>query len=43
MDNEVAEEDEEAVVLFKNSTPLGPYRKAMPRALWWPEGGGCFL
>jgi len=27
--------------LISNSTPLGPC--SMPRALWWPYGGGLFL
>ena len=26
-----------------NSAPLGLYGRTMPRALWKPEGGGCFL
>ena len=25
---------------MRNSTPLGPYSRTMPRALWWPQGGG---
>jgi hypothetical protein len=28
---------------IKNSTPLGPYSRTMPRALWKPWGGGLFL
>ena len=27
----------------KPPPPLGPYRWAMPRALWWSWGGGRFL
>ena len=27
----------------KNSVPLGPYSRTMPRALWWSYGGGLFL
>ena len=26
--------------LMKKRPPLGPYRRAMPRALWWSYGGG---
>ena len=29
--------------LIENITPLGPYSRAMPRALWWSWGGGLFL
>ena len=30
--------------LIRNSAPLGPYRRNMPRALWWScGGGGVFL
>ena len=29
--------------LIRNRRPLGPYSRTMPRALWWPYGGGCFL
>ena len=30
--------------LTRNSVPLGPYIRTMPRALWWSwEGGGYFL
>ena len=29
--------------LIRNSAPLGPYSRTMPRALWWSEGGGLFL
>ena len=25
--------------LMRNSDPLGPYCRTMPRALWWPWGG----
>ena len=28
---------------IRNSAPLGPYRRTMPRVLGWPEGGGGFL
>jgi len=31
------------ISLIRNSAPLGPYRRTMPRALWWPLGGGLFL
>ena len=27
----------------RNSAPLGPYGRTMPRALWRPSGGGLFL
>ena len=26
---------------IRNSTPLGPYSRTMPRALWWPYEGGA--
>ena len=29
--------------LIRNSAPLGPYSRTMPRALWWSYGGGRFL
>ena len=29
--------------LIRNSAPLGPYSKTMPRALSWSKGGGAFL
>ena len=29
--------------LIRNSTPLGPYCRTMPRALWWSQGRGLFL
>jgi len=29
--------------LIKNSLPLGPNSRTMPRALWWPQGVGRFL
>jgi hypothetical protein len=29
--------------LIRNSAPLGPYRRTMPRALWWSWGGACLL
>ena len=32
--------------LKRNSAPIGPYSRTMPRdlwALWWPYGGGSFL
>jgi hypothetical protein len=29
--------------IIRNSTPLGPYNRNMPRALWWPYGGELFL
>jgi len=29
--------------LIRNRLPLGPYGKPMTRALWWSQGGGCFL
>ena len=28
---------------MRNSADLGPYSRAMPRALWWSSGGGLFL
>ena len=28
--------------LIRNSAPIGPYSRTMPRALWW-SGGGLFL
>ena len=30
-------------MLIRNRTPLGPCSRIMPRALWWPYGGGLFL
>ena len=29
--------------LIRNHFPLGPYSRIMPRALWWPYGGGLVL
>ena len=29
--------------LIRNSRPLGPYSRTMPRALRWSYGGGQFL
>ena len=29
--------------LVRNSAPLAPYSRTMPRALWWSQGGGLFL
>ena len=29
--------------LIRNCAPLGPYSRIMPRALWWPSGGGRFI
>ena len=29
--------------LIRNSASLGPYRRTMPRALWWSLGGGPFV
>jgi len=29
--------------LIKNSHPLGPYSRPMPRALWWSQGGMRFV
>ena len=29
--------------LVRKRTLLGPYRRPMPRALWWPRGGQRFL
>ena len=29
--------------LIRNSAPLGPYSRSMPRAPWWSYGGGLFL
>jgi hypothetical protein len=29
--------------LIRNSAPLAPYGRTMPRALCWSEGGGLFL
>ena len=29
--------------LMKNSAPLGPYNRTMPRALRWAQGRGLFL
>ena len=29
--------------LIRNSPLLGPYSRTVPRALWWPWGGGVFL
>ena len=27
----------------KTPPPLGPYRRPMPRVLWWSKGVGCLL
>ena len=29
--------------LIRKCTPLGPYRRLVPRVLGWSWGGGCFL
>jgi len=29
--------------LIRNSAPLGPYNRTIPRALWRSYGGGGFL
>jgi len=29
--------------LIRNSAPLGPYSRTVPRGLGWYEGGGLFL
>ena len=29
--------------LIRNSPPLGPYSRYMPRALWWSQGGCIFF
>ena len=29
--------------LIRHSTPLEPYSRTMPRALWWSQGGPSFL
>ena len=29
--------------LIRNNRLLGPYRRTMPRVLWWSQGGGQFL
>ena len=29
--------------LIRNNPSLGPYRRLMPRALWWSYRGGLFL
>ena len=29
--------------LIRNSAPLGPCSRTIPRALWWVLGRGCFL
>ena len=26
--------------LIRNSAPLGPYSRTMPRTVWWSQGGG---
>ena len=26
--------------VIRNSAPLGPFSRIMPRALWWSYGGG---
>ena len=28
---------------IRNRHPLEPYSRTMPRAIWWPWGGGLFL
>ena len=30
-------------LLIRNSAHTGPYSRTLPRALWWPQGGGLFL
>ena len=30
-------------LLMRNSAPLEPYTRTMPRALWWSQGGVLFL
>ena len=29
--------------LIRNTAPLEPYRRTMPKALWWSQGRGLFL
>ena len=29
--------------LIRNSDPLGPYSRTIPRVLWWSQGGELFL
>ena len=29
--------------LIRNSPPLGPFSRMMPKALWWPQGVSGFL
>ena len=29
--------------LIRNSAPLEPYSRPMPKALWWSQGGALFL
>ena len=31
------------ISLIRIRAPLGPYIRIMPRALWWPYGGGLLL
>ena len=30
------------ISIIRNSAPLAPYSRTMPRALWWSSGGGLF-
>ena len=31
------------ISLIRNCAHQGPFSRTMPRAIWWPEGGGLFL
>ena len=37
------EVDDRGTSLIRNNPPLGPYRRPMPRALWWSKRGRLFL
>ena len=40
--HEVAtEHNYKGISLIKDSLPLGPYSRIMPRVLWWSSGGGA--
>jgi hypothetical protein len=39
----IAKVDDRGTSLMRNSAPLEPYSRTMPRALWQSWGGGRFL
>ena len=40
---EAAQTPGEKAAVIRNSLPQGPYSRTIPRAVWWPWGGACFL